>query len=104
MVRLPRFYDWPGHGFAVHDRQTDTTFGPNLELPGLAWGASTATLLPHNQVLFELASDPPEVVLMDIPSRRLGVVAVGSSPVATLAGEIPCPQTDTPSWELRGDE
>jgi hypothetical protein len=73
----------------VSNTLTGESYRVALETPFAAWRMSTATLLPHDQVLFELRSDPPQVVLLDMPSRRIGVVAIGSSPLASWNGEIP---------------
>jgi hypothetical protein len=88
-ARLPNAWDWAAKGMPVSNTLTGESYRVAFETPFAAWRMSTATLLPHDQVLFELRSDPPQVVLLDMPSRRIGVVAIGSSPLASWNGEIP---------------
>ncbi len=52
-----------------------------LATPFVEWQASDATLLPGGLVVFALG---PHVVVLDLTTKRLAVLAVGSSPVVAL--------------------
>jgi len=86
---LPHSGDSAYLGIEVSNAQTSESYRVGLEVPFLAWRSRTGTLLPNDQILYELQSDPPQVVLLDMPTRRIQVIALGSNPLATWNGAIP---------------
>jgi hypothetical protein len=59
-------------------------FFVSVTTPVHSWGARAVTVLPGDQVVFELEG---QVVLLDIPTRRLALVAIGRSPVVLAPPE-----------------
>jgi hypothetical protein len=52
-----------------------------LDTPFISWYPERATLIPGDRVVFELG---PNIVLLDMPTKRLAVLAEGRCPVAVL--------------------
>ena len=53
-----------------------------MKTPYLNIGTSNVTVLPGNQVVFQLGWD--QIVLFDLDSRKIGLVARGRSPVVVF--------------------
>ena len=51
-----------------------------LSLPFFEWKARSATMLPGDQVVAELSG---QIVILDVKSRKMGLIAMGRNPVAT---------------------
>ena len=52
-----------------------------LQTPALSGGASHATILPGEQVVFQFLGG---VYLLDIETRKVGLIACGRRPLVTL--------------------
>ena len=59
-----------------------TLINLSLRTPYLTMGCSQATLLPDNQVVFQL--DMEQIVLFDLDSRQIGLITRGRSPVVVF--------------------
>lgn len=76
---------WSMEGvMAEHRVRPDESLQVSVETPVLSWFSSNATVLPGDQVVYQLG---PQVVLLDLRTRRIGLVALGRSPVVGL--ELP---------------
>lgn len=73
------FYDTPNIVF--HNRQIPQDFAVGICLLYFEWMASNTTILPGDQVVFQLG---PQIVLFDIHSRKLAFVALGDHPLVVL--------------------
>ena len=72
---------WAYHGFRADGESGQSiVFGVETLLAGM-WRARFATALPGNQVVFQLGT---QIVLVDLPSRRIGFITHGWSPVVGL--------------------
>jgi hypothetical protein len=87
--RYPRLFDFAWHGLTFWNERTGHEYAASAEMPMLAWAAQSATRLPKDQVLFAFSGPKPQIVLLDMPSQRIGLVTLGRSPVATIDGAIP---------------
>ncbi len=72
---------WPGEGLRARSARTGVRTRIALELPGLRWSARYATVLPGEQVVYQLGR---QIVLLDLASRRIALLALGMEPVVTL--------------------
>jgi hypothetical protein len=68
-------------GLAIYNSDQHEARNLFLDTPLLDWECVNATLLPDNRVVFQLG---PWIVLYEIASRRIGVIAEGHSPVLVL--------------------
>ncbi|GMV94990.1 MAG: hypothetical protein AMXMBFR82_47680 [Candidatus Hydrogenedentota bacterium] len=68
-------------GLAVYNSDQHEARNLFLDTPLLDWECVNATLLPDHRVVFQLG---PWIVLYEIDSRRIGVIAEGHSPVLVL--------------------
>lgn len=75
-VRLDVF---AGRGITVSNGSH--SYNLALETPYLAWRPDFATILPGDIVVFQLG---PQIVLLDMPTKRFAVLAEGRCPVAVL--------------------
>ena len=66
---------------AEHRGRPNERLSVSVETPVLSWFSSDATVLPGDQVVYQLG---PQVVLLDLRTRRIGLVALGRSPVVGL--------------------
>ncbi len=73
---------WPVEGIVVRPESAGTPLRLALETPFVAWYARCATALPGNQVVFQLND---QIVLLDIESRKLGLIARGYGPLVIPA-------------------
>ncbi|MBI3920734.1 MAG: hypothetical protein HY318_04885 [Armatimonadetes bacterium] len=72
---------WPDSALVAENAKTGATLRVALETPFLTWRVSGASLLPGDQVVMEFGD---QVVLLDLNQRKIGLIAVGRSPVAVL--------------------
>jgi hypothetical protein len=71
---------WPDGGlYATHRNGQRVTVG--LATPFLRWRTGSASVLPQDQVVFQLGD---QVVLLDLNTRKLGLLALGRGPVVAL--------------------
>ncbi len=71
---------WPDRGLQA-DNRAHEHLSVALGTPVLCWSARCATVLPEDEVVFELGS---QIVLLDLRTRKAGVIAVGGSPAVLL--------------------
>lgn len=50
-------------------------------MPFLAWIARNATILPSDQVVYQLGN---QIVILDLSTRKLAFLALGQGPVVGL--------------------
>jgi hypothetical protein len=81
---------WPIEGLVVNDDSDRKALQLSLETPFVRWYARCATVLPRGQVIYQLSS---QIVLVDIESRKVGLVARGFGPVV-----IPAANLAEPIW------
>lgn len=72
---------WSGLPLQVHDTSTGRTLSVGFGTPFGNWHVSHATIVPGNQVVFEIED---QIVLLDPARRRIGLIARGHSPVVAL--------------------
>ncbi len=68
---------------AVNSKLT-IRFKVSLENVVLQWEARYATILPGDQVVYQLGD---QIIILDLNKRKIGLLAVGRSPVVTLGGK-----------------
>src|SRR5581483_850745 len=73
---------WPDFGFRAKNGSEKVQLAVGTGV--LMWGARAGTVLPGDVVVFELEG---QVVIVDLESRKAGVVAAGETPVVVLDGE-----------------
>jgi hypothetical protein len=73
-----RFGHWAGEGLSAEHVESGETVRIALETPFLNWRSRRATVLPCGQVIYQLGD---QVVLLDLDTRRLGVLAYGRGPL-----------------------
>ncbi len=73
--------DWAGDGLTAWNTATDEFLSVALETPFLSWYARNAAILPGDQVVYQLDD---QIVLLDIRSRKMGLLATGRGPVVVL--------------------
>jgi hypothetical protein len=73
---------WAMEGLSAHNDTTNEWIHLALETPFLNWQSKFATILPGEQVVYEVGE---QVVLLDLPTRRMKFLARGSNPVVILA-------------------
>ena len=73
---------WPLEGLRASDEITGQRYRLALETPQLAWPSSSATLLSEAQVIYQLGQ---QIVLLDLPTKRMGLIALGRGPVIVLS-------------------
>jgi hypothetical protein len=72
----------PGLGLKAHNTVTGATIHVAVDTPFVSWLSRCPTLLPGDQVVFEMSG---QIVVLDLKTRKLGFVAFGHSPVVVLA-------------------
>lgn len=72
---------WAISGLSAVNQSTGEELRFALETPFLLWSFSNATVLPGDIIICELGK---QVVLIDLNTRRIGLVAFGKSPVVVL--------------------
>jgi hypothetical protein len=73
---------WAWYGINARNEKTGKSLGIGLETPFLQWRSRYATILPGNKVVYQLGED--QIVMLDLESRKIGLIARGCSPVVTL--------------------
>lgn len=73
---------WPIEGLSWWREATNERDGVALETPVLAWTIRNATVLPGDQVVFQLDDD--QICLFDRASLSIGLVARGRGPLVLL--------------------
>ncbi|MHB9132844.1 MAG: hypothetical protein ACYDBB_17380 [Armatimonadota bacterium] len=76
-----RTHFWETSGLELRNERTGERCDLGLELPFVRWRSERATILPGDQVVYQLG---PQIVLFDINTRRLACIARGSRPVVAL--------------------
>lgn len=72
----------PDDGLYVEDETGRVIWRFALETPFLSWDARDPWILPGGQVVFELGG---QICLLDLKTRKLGLLALGYSPVVILS-------------------
>jgi hypothetical protein len=75
---------WPEEGLRYRDIKSGDYSGIALGIPLMMWPARNATVLPGDIVVFELG---PQVVVFNLKTRKIGLLAFGHGPVAVLENE-----------------
>ncbi len=73
--------DWAADGLSAVNKKSGKKVWFALETPLLQWRFSNANLLPGDQVICQLGT---QIVLIDLNTRRIGLIAIGVSPVVML--------------------
>ncbi len=76
--------EWAVEGLWAKKGNMEKRLG--LELPFLNWYTSFATVLPGDQVVYQLGN---QIVLVDLNADKIGVITKGYSPVVVLEREAP---------------
>lgn len=84
--------DGPG-GLKVHNSGQGRTYSLSLDTPLVSWVMHSMTVLPADQVVFELSDivfgeGADQIVLLDLPSQRLGLITRGSGPLVVLEEDL----------------
>ena len=74
---------WTGYwtGIEAKNKRTGYRLHIAIETPFFVWPARNITILPGNQVVFQLGE---QIVICDLNSRKLGVITLGRDPVVVL--------------------
>lgn len=75
---------WPVKGLSAENPQTRRSIHLCVEMPFLAWPSRNATVLPGDQVVYQLGD---QIVLLDLNSRKLAFLALGQGPVVVLQSQ-----------------
>ncbi len=75
----------PRAGFRAHNQATGNDVRIVVDTPFVGWLARCATILPGDQVVFEISG---QIVVLDLDTRRLGFIAFGHSPVVIAPGMV----------------
>jgi hypothetical protein len=70
---------WPLYGLHAGNSATRENFKLALETPFSSWPSRSATILPGDQVVYEVGE---QVVLLDLATKRMQFLARGRNPVA----------------------
>ena len=88
-LRLEAERDWDVHvgfwaieGLLAKNKKTGQHFRIALDTPLIAWFISNLTILPDDQVVFQLGEN--QIILLDLNSRKMGLIAKGKSPVVII--------------------
>jgi len=73
---------WAIEGFHGENAKTGKKFHVALETPFVMWSISNATVLPDDQAIFQIGRN--QIVLMDLNTRKIGLVARGFSPAVAV--------------------
>ncbi|MHB1458903.1 MAG: hypothetical protein ACYC0V_18485 [Armatimonadota bacterium] len=73
-------------GLQIYDEAMEKNVNFGLETPFVQWESRYATVLPGDQVVYQLGK---QIVILDLNSRRIGLIAYGRSPVVRLSAESP---------------
>lgn len=72
---------WAIAGLRGENKKTGKSLWIALETPFLMWPISNATILPEDQVICQVGN---QIVLVDLTTRRIGLITFGTSPVVVL--------------------
>lgn len=72
---------WAGQGLEVQNTTTMENIRLALETPFLQWVARNATVLPHDEIVFQLDG---QICVFNRPAARLGQLASGRGPVVVM--------------------
>jgi hypothetical protein len=72
---------WPGEGLFAKNSKSGERMQVALETPFVSWGSRRATILPGDQVIYEVGN---QVVVLDLASKRMVMLARGYSPIVIL--------------------
>ncbi|MHB1002186.1 MAG: hypothetical protein ACYC27_23350 [Armatimonadota bacterium] len=76
---------WARNGMQVDDKvERKSVLEVGLETPFMQWDSKYATVLPGDQVIYQLGK---QIVILDPHSKKIGLIAYGRSPVVKLNGE-----------------
>ncbi len=76
---------WGYEGITADNRKTHEHLKVAFEAPFiLGWFVRDATILPGDQVVYRLGD---QIIILDLNRRKIGLLAVGRSPVVTLGGK-----------------
>jgi hypothetical protein len=68
-------------GLQAWNKKTNEKLNAALETPFVIWPSRNATVLPGDQVVYQLGD---QIVVLDLRTRRIGLVARGRGPVVIL--------------------
>jgi hypothetical protein len=74
--------DWAWWGLICHNRADNKDYSVALETPFLDWFSSAVNILPGDFVVFQLG---PQIVLLDMPGRKIRLLTFGSAPLVVGA-------------------
>jgi hypothetical protein len=72
---------WPTVGVSGENKKTGKFLSAGLETPFLAWESRYGTVLPGDEVVYQLGN---QIVILDLNQRKIGLIAMGRGPVVTL--------------------
>lgn len=75
---------WAADGLQAYNKKTEERLHIALETPFIQWFARNATVLPGDQVVFQLDE---QIVLFDLSTRKIGLVTMGRGPIVVLEDE-----------------
>lgn len=84
---LPGF--WAAQGIEIR-KGDEPAYSLVLDTPFVSWFIRNAVILPHEQSIFQIED---MLVILDMPSRRLGFLTIGRGPVVVLPGAQGCEST-----------
>ncbi len=85
---------WPIEGIRFGSERGGIGNWFAVDTPFLSWTTLSATVLPDGQVVFQLG---PQIVLLDLAQKKIGPIALGSSPVVVLGYEDNNRESSPPS-------
>lgn len=72
---------WAYEGVWAENKTSGKTLVIGLDTPFVEWKSRYATILPGDQVVYQLGE---QIVILDLNSRKIGLIAYGRSPVVRL--------------------
>jgi hypothetical protein len=76
---------WPVMGIRVsNDREKTEKFVMAVDMPWVSWAASNATILPNDQLVFQLGE---QIMRVDLKRNLAAAVVAGHGPVVVLDGK-----------------
>ena len=76
---------WAFEGLLARNEETGERINAALETSFLEWYARNATVLPSDKVVYQLGD---QIVLLDLNTRKIGLVTIGRGPVVVLDKDI----------------
>lgn len=68
-------------GMQATNSATHEEYFLSLQTPFVSWASSYLTILPGDQVIYQVG---PQIVLLDLPTRRMQLLTLGRSPIVIL--------------------